>query len=62
MTDRDDLDSQIFRTFVGCGVADEKSPRASSGKELESLLKENHRIDNVSPPGKMSSRYFQILQ
>lgn len=44
MTDRDDLDTQIFRTFVGCGVADEKSPRASSGKELESLLKENHRI------------------
>jgi type I restriction enzyme R subunit len=44
MTDRDDLDSQIFRTFVGCGVADEKSPRASSGKELESLLKQNHRI------------------
>jgi type I restriction enzyme R subunit len=44
MTDRDDLDSQIFRTFVGCDVADEKSPRASSGKELESLLKENHRL------------------
>lgn len=44
MTDRDDLDTQIFKTFVGCGVADENSPRASSGKELESLLKENHRI------------------
>ena len=24
MTDRDDLDSQIYRTFVGCGVADER--------------------------------------
>jgi type I restriction enzyme R subunit len=44
MTDREDLDDQIFRTFVGCGVADEKSPRASSGKELEELLKANHRI------------------
>ena len=29
MTDRNDLDSQIYRTFVGCGVADDKTPRAS---------------------------------
>jgi type I restriction enzyme R subunit len=43
MTDRNDLDSQIYRTFVGCGVADEQTPRAGSGKELEQLLKENHR-------------------
>jgi type I restriction enzyme R subunit len=44
MTDRDDLDDQIFRTFVGCGVADDKTPRASSGKELKVLLSENHRF------------------
>jgi type I restriction enzyme, R subunit len=44
MTDRDDLDDQIFRTFVGCGVADEKTPRASSGNELRELLGENHRF------------------
>ncbi|WP_026842205.1 type I restriction endonuclease subunit R [Citrifermentans bremense] len=43
MTDRNDLDSQIYRTFVGCGVADEQTPRAGSGKELEQLLKQNHR-------------------
>jgi type I restriction enzyme R subunit len=43
MTDRNDLDSQIYRTFVGCGVADEQTPRASSGEELKGLLKENHR-------------------
>ncbi len=43
-TDREDLDDQIFRTFVGCGIADEKTPRASSGKELKALLKENHRF------------------
>lgn len=43
MTDRNDLDSQIYRTFVGCGVADEKTPRASSGEVLKDLLKENHR-------------------
>jgi type I restriction enzyme R subunit len=43
MTDRDDLDSQIYKTFVGCDVADQQTPRAGSGRELESLLKENHR-------------------
>ncbi|EGV17748.1 type I restriction endonuclease subunit R [Thiocapsa marina] len=43
MTDRNDLDGQIYRTFVGCGVADERTPRAGTGKELEQLLKENHR-------------------
>lgn len=43
MTDRTDLDTQIYKTFVGCNVADEKTPRAGSGKDLESLLKENHR-------------------
>lgn len=43
MTDRNDLDSQIYRTFVGCGVADEKTPRAGTGEELKNLLKDNHR-------------------
>lgn len=43
MTDRDDLDSQIYRTFVGCGVADDHTPRASSGEALKQLLQQNHR-------------------
>ena len=43
MTDRDDLDSQIYGTFVGTGVADDQTPRAASGVALERLLKENHR-------------------
>jgi len=43
MTDRNDLDSQIYGTFAGCGLADEQTPRAGSGKELETLLRENHR-------------------
>ena len=43
MTDRDDLDSQIYKTFVNCGVADDQTPRAGSGKDLEQLLKQNHR-------------------
>ena len=44
MTDREDLDDQIWRTFIGSGVSDEKTPRASSGKELQAILKGNHRF------------------
>ena len=43
MTDRQDLDSQIYKTFVGTGIADDATPRAASGADLERLLKENHR-------------------
>jgi type I restriction enzyme R subunit len=44
MTDRDDLDGQIYKTFIGCGVADPKTtPRASSGEELKRILAEDHR-------------------
>ena len=44
MTDRDDLDTQIWRTFIGCGISDEHTPRASSGLELMELLAGNHRF------------------
>jgi len=44
MTDREDLDDQIWRTFIGCGIADEKTPRAGSGKELQEILRGNHRF------------------
>jgi type I restriction enzyme R subunit len=44
MTDREDLDDQIGRTFIGCGITDEKTPRASSGKELQEILRGNHRF------------------
>ena len=43
MTDRKDLDNQIYKTFVGCGIAHNQTPRAESGEDLERLLKENHR-------------------
>ena len=43
MTDRNDLDGQIYGTFIGCGIADDNTPRAASGDDLERLLKENHR-------------------
>lgn len=39
-TDRDDLDTQIYNTFAGCGVADnDKNPcRPTSGKHLAELM------------------------
>jgi len=43
MTDREDLDDQIWRTFIGCGLTDEKTPRADSGKTLKVILQGNHR-------------------
>jgi len=40
LTDRDDLDTQIYDTFAGCGLADnDRDPcRAASGDHLKSLL------------------------
>ena len=43
MTDRKDLDGQIYRTFVGSGIADDQTPRAASGDDLEIRLKQNPR-------------------
>ncbi len=43
MTDRNDLDTQIYTTFVGCGIADNQTPRAASGDDLEKRLKQNPR-------------------
>lgn len=43
LTDRDDLDSQIYKTFAGCGVVDNDQVqcRASSGNHLSQLLAEH---------------------
>ena len=41
MTDRNDLDTQIWKTFAGCGIVDHHTPRAASGEDLEKRLKEN---------------------
>jgi type I restriction enzyme R subunit len=40
-TDRDDLDTQIYKTFAGCGLADnDRDPcRPASGEQLAALLK-----------------------
>lgn len=45
MTDREDLDGQIYSSFIGCGIVDPKTtPRAANGKELKALLQEDHRF------------------
>ena len=43
LTDRDDLDTQIYKTFAGCRVVDnDKEPcRASSGEHLKAMLGEH---------------------
>ena len=43
LTDRDDLDTQIYKTFAGCGVVDNdgESCRASSGEHLTRMLGEH---------------------
>ncbi|MCB1130791.1 MAG: type I restriction endonuclease subunit R, partial [Verrucomicrobiae bacterium] len=65
MTDRKDLDDQIYSTFTGCGAAPEGTPRAGSGEELERLLKGNssyvfsliHKFNrNVDPRHPYSER------
>jgi len=42
MTDRNDLDSQIYKTFVGCAIADNETPRAATGVDLKRLLQKNY--------------------
>jgi type I restriction enzyme, R subunit len=42
MTDRHDLDDQIYKTFAGSAITSKDAPRAATGDDLERLLKENH--------------------
>lgn len=43
LTDRDDLDTQLYKTFAGCGVVDnDRDPcRAANGEHLNALLTEH---------------------
>jgi type I restriction enzyme R subunit len=45
VTDRDDLDDQIYKNFARCGAVTEpeKTVRAQSSEHLRQLLSENHR-------------------
>jgi type I restriction enzyme R subunit len=43
VTDRQELDDQIYKNFVNSGAITESEAQASSGKELKRLLSEDHR-------------------
>lgn len=43
VTDRKDLDEQIYKNFASTGAVTEQEVHAESGKHLEQLLRENHR-------------------
>lgn len=43
VTDRKDLDKQIYKNFVDCGAVTEKNVHATNGEHLKQLLRENHR-------------------
>jgi type I restriction enzyme R subunit len=43
VTDRQELDDQIYKNFADAGVITEEQARAESGKELKRLLQEDHR-------------------
>lgn len=43
VTDRKELDEQIYKNFLSCGAVTEQEVHAESGRHLEQLLKEDHR-------------------
>src|SRR5215212_2853742 len=43
VTDRQELDDQIYKTFAACGAVTEGQVQAESGEHLKQLLRENHR-------------------
>lgn len=43
MTDRKELDTQLYGTFVNCGAATNKSDKARDGEGLQRLLKDQNR-------------------
>jgi type I restriction enzyme R subunit len=45
LTDREDLDKQIYTTFAGCGIVDNDTDpcRAGNGAELKTLLSDAHK-------------------
>jgi type I restriction enzyme R subunit len=43
VTDRQELDDQIYKTFASCGAVTEGQVQARNGRELQRLLSETHR-------------------
>ena len=44
VTDREDLDKQIYQTFKNVKAAENQEAHARGGKHLQQLLSENHRV------------------
>ena len=44
VTDRQELDNQIYKNFIRAGVVTEKQAQAESGEHLKTLLREDHRF------------------
>ena len=67
LTDREDLDDQIYKTFLGVGAVGEKEKaRATSGVHLERLLRGNPRyvfslIQKFNQPDKVYSQRDNII-
>jgi len=70
VTDRDDLDTQIYKTFAGCRVVDNDKSRcrAGSGAELRTFLEEHNKAyvfsliqkfnQRVTPDSPYSRRHY----
>lgn len=43
LTDRKELDTQIYNTFIGCGISTNKTDKASGAEGLERLLRDENR-------------------
>lgn len=71
VTDREDLDSQIYKTFAGCGIVDndKDSCRAASGDNLVEILKTDkpyvftmiHKFNKEVDPESPYSRRSDII-
>lgn len=70
-TDRDDLDTQIYKTFAGCGLANNDADpcRASSGEHLTTLLGQHksfiftliHKFNKRVDPGNAATQRDDII-
>ncbi|KKK58868.1 hypothetical protein LCGC14_3040100, partial [marine sediment metagenome] len=66
VTDRKELDRQIYKTFAACGAVYEDEVHADSVEHLQQLLKEDHRhvftlIHKFAEPKELSNRNNVIV-
>ncbi|MEH2413307.1 type I restriction endonuclease subunit R [Nostoc sp.] len=66
VTDRQELDTQIVKTFTGVGAIKDTNTQATGGDNLDELLKDNHRyvftlIHKFNKPNHIYSRRSDII-